>query len=117
MKNILAAAAAAFLLITTTGCSDFLDEDLKKELAPDNTYTSTYGFQVGVNGLYAWARSEFNTWGTSPTTLGQACPYESFQVATDIVYTGSFRNTGYHSFSDIRRKLLEMVLRTDRICQ
>lgn len=54
MKNILAAAAAAFLLITTTGCSDFLDEDLKKELAPDNTYTSTYGFQVGVNGLYAW---------------------------------------------------------------
>ena len=51
MKNILAAAAAAFLLITATGCSDFLDEDLKKELAPDNTYTSTYGFQVGVNGL------------------------------------------------------------------
>lgn len=30
MKNILAAAAAAFLLITTTGCSDFLDEDLKR---------------------------------------------------------------------------------------
>ena len=70
MKNILAAAAAAFLLITATGCSDFLDENLKKELAPDNTYTSTYGFQVGVNGLYAWARSEFNTWGSSPTTLG-----------------------------------------------
>lgn len=88
MKNILAAAAAAFLLITATGCSDFLDENLKKELAPDNTYTSTYGFQVGVNGLYTWARSEFNTWGSSPTTLGQACPYESFQVATDIVYTG-----------------------------
>lgn len=88
MKNILAAAAAAFLLITSAGCSDFLDEDLKKELAPDNTYTSSYGFQVGVNGLYAWARSEFNTWGTSPTTLGQACPYESFQVATDIVHTG-----------------------------
>ena len=43
MKNILAAAAAAFLLISGTSCSGFRDEDLKKELAPDNTcllYTS-----------------------------------------------------------------------------
>ena len=63
MKNILKVAAATFLLLSGTACSDFLDEDLKKELAPDNTYTSTYGFQVGVNGLYGWARSEFNTWG------------------------------------------------------
>lgn len=89
MKNIIVAAAAAtFLLFTGTSCSGFLDEDLKKELAPNNTYTSSYGFQVGVNGLYSWARSEFNTWGSSPTTLSQACPYEAFQVATDIVYTG-----------------------------
>ena len=48
MKNILKVAAATFLLLSGTACSDFLDEDLKKELAPDNTYTSTYGFQVGV---------------------------------------------------------------------
>ena len=52
MKNILKVAAATFLLLSGTACSDFLDEDLKKELAPDNTYTSTYGFQVGVNGLW-----------------------------------------------------------------
>ena len=44
--------------------------------------------KVGVNGLYGWARSEFNTWGGATTSQGQACPYESFQVATDIVYTG-----------------------------
>ena len=106
MKNILAAAAAAFLLISGTSCSGFLDEDLKKELAPDNTYTSSYGFKVGITGLYAWARSEFNTWGDAPTTLGQACPYESFQVATDIVYTGHkdgnlvpFENLSYTSSS------------------
>ena len=34
MKNILAAAAATFLLVTSTGCSGFLDEDLKSSLAP-----------------------------------------------------------------------------------
>ena len=55
MKNILATAAAAFLLVTSTGCSGFLDEELKSSLAPDNTYTSSYGFEVGVNGLYGWA--------------------------------------------------------------
>lgn len=88
MKNILATAAAAFLLVTSTGCSGFLDEELKSSLSPDNTYTSSYGFEVGVNGLYGWARSEFNTWGGATTSQGQACPYESFQVATDIVYTG-----------------------------
>ena len=106
MKKILAAATAAVLLITGTSCSGFLDEELKKELAPDNTYTSSYGFKVGITGLYAWARSEFNTWGTAPTTLGQACPYESFQVATDIVYTGHkdgnlvpFENLSYTSSS------------------
>ena len=85
MKNILATAAAAFLLVTSTGCSGFLDEELKSSLAPDNTYTSSYGFEVGVNGLYGWARSEFNTWGGATTSQGQACPYESFPVATDIV--------------------------------
>lgn len=87
MKNITSILVAA-LLIGATGCSGFLDEDLKSSLAPDNTYTSTYGFEVGINGLYGWARSEFNTWGGATTSQGQACPYESFQVATDIVYTG-----------------------------
>ena len=75
MKNILATAAAAFLLVTSTGCSGFLDEELKSSLSPDNTYTSSYGFEVGVNGLYGWARSEFNTWGGATTSQGQACPW------------------------------------------
>lgn len=30
MKNILKVAAATFLLLSGTACSDFLDEDLKK---------------------------------------------------------------------------------------
>ena len=34
MKNILATAAAAFLLVTSTGCSGFLDEELKSTVGP-----------------------------------------------------------------------------------
>lgn len=95
MKNIIAAAAAAFLLITGTGCSGFLDEDLKSSLTPDNTYTTTYGFEIGATGLYSYASCEFNTWGSSQDDVnaafihGQACPYEALQVATDIVFTGA----------------------------
>ena len=79
-------ALAAALTLSTSGCSGFLDEDLKKDLAPDNTYTSTYGFEVGATGLYAWARAEFSTWDNDGAfTHSQACPYEALQVATDIV--------------------------------
>lgn len=88
MKKIFLAATAA-LLIFNTGCSDFLDEELKKELSPSNTYTTSYGFEVGVTGLYGLARSEFNTWGGSFATHGQACPYEALQVGTDVVYAGA----------------------------
>ena len=37
MKNILATAAAAFLLVTSTGCSGFLDEELKSWLRTIHT--------------------------------------------------------------------------------
>ena len=64
MKNYISKATLALLVaLSATGCSDFLDEKLKSELAPDNTYTSSYGFEVGSTGLYAEARSEYNTWG------------------------------------------------------
>ncbi|MDD3194285.1 MAG: RagB/SusD family nutrient uptake outer membrane protein [Paludibacter sp.] len=73
-------------LIFVTGCEGFLDEDLKSELSPNNTLTSTYGFEVGSTGLYALARAEYNTWGESDAYMhGNACPYEALHVATDIV--------------------------------
>lgn len=87
MKNIFIAATAALLLLNT-GCSGFLDEELKSSLAPSNTYTNSYGFEVGVTGLYGLARSEFNTWGGAFASHSQACPYEVLQVGTDIVYAG-----------------------------
>lgn len=61
MKKIGYIAIAS--LIALSSCSDFLDEELKSSLAPDNTYTSTHGFEVGITGLYEYARSEYNTWG------------------------------------------------------
>ena len=90
MKRITTSIWAAALAVSLSGCSGFLDENLKSELAPDNTYTSTYGFEIGAAGLYSWARAEFSTWNSDDDaafTHSQACPYESLQVATDLVYT------------------------------
>ncbi len=81
-----------FLLLGTLlcSCSDFLDEELKSELSPDNTYTSSYGFEVGVTGLYAIARSEYNTWGENGAYMHNgACPYEALQIGTDIAVMGT----------------------------
>lgn len=73
-------------LATAAGCKDFLEEDLKSELAPTNTFTSTYGFEVGTAGLYALTRSEYNTYGENGAYIHNgACPYEALQAATDIV--------------------------------
>lgn len=76
---------ALLLLISVSGCKKFLDEELKTELAPTNTYTSTYGFEVGSAGLYALTRSEYNTFGEGGAYIHNgACPYEALQAATDI---------------------------------
>lgn len=77
-------------LIALSSCSDFLDENLKGSLAPDNTYTSTHGFEVGITGLYEYARSEWNTWGGEGNSFshGQATPYEVLQIGTDLAVTG-----------------------------
>lgn len=87
MKKIGYIAIAS--LIALSSCSDFLDEELKSSLAPDNTYTSTHGFEVGITGLYEYARSEYNTWGGSDNAFshGQATPYETLQIATDLAVT------------------------------
>ncbi|MGJ1446486.1 RagB/SusD family nutrient uptake outer membrane protein [Sphingobacterium spiritivorum] len=82
IKNI------TYLLLATatlSGCSkDFLDEDTSGFQAPDNTYTTTNGFETGLTGLYAFARLEFQTWTNDFFTQG-ATPQESLQVGTDIV--------------------------------
>lgn len=86
IKNLIKTAFVAILATTISACDGFLDEDLKSELSPSNTLTSTYGFEVGSSGLYALARAEYNTWGEEDAYMhGNACPYEALHVATDIV--------------------------------
>lgn len=85
MKNIMKTGVALLILVSVSGCKKFLVEDLKTELAPTNTYTSTYGFEVGSAGLYALTRSEYNTFGEGGAYIHNgACPYEALQAATDI---------------------------------
>ena len=105
MKKIKYIAISALLAFCS--CSDFLDEELKSSLAPENTYTNTHGFEVGVTGVYEYARSEFNTWGGefNGFSHGQATPVEVFQIGTDIMFTNtdpllvSFGNLSYTPLS------------------
>lgn len=86
IKNIIITGLVVMLITSITGCESFLEEDLKSQLAPTNTFTSTYGFEIGTAGLYALTRSEYNTYGESGAYIHNgACPYEALQAATDIV--------------------------------
>ncbi len=86
IKNHIKIGLACLLMITATGCDGFLDEDLKSALSPNNTFTSTYGFEIGSAGLYALTRAEYNTYGEGGAFMHNgACPYEALQVSTDIV--------------------------------
>ena len=59
MKHIIISAVLSAATLISTGCSGFLDEEMKSTLGPDNTYISSYGFELAATGLYGWARSEF----------------------------------------------------------
>lgn len=87
MKTINRIIYGVLLTATVSACSkDFLDEDTSGFLAPENSYTTTAGFEGGLNGLYAYARLEFQTWENSIFSHG-ATPQEALQVGTDIVTT------------------------------
>lgn len=96
-------------LFMMSGCSDFLDEELKGSLAPENTYTSTHGFEVGITGLYDYARAEWTPWAGDDDTFvhGTGSPYETLQIATDLAVTGhndatllTFDNLSFTAQSD-----------------
>ena len=100
--NILKSGLAAIAVAALASCSGFLDEDLKSSLAPDNTYTSSMGFETGCNGLYSIARSEYNTWGESGAYMhGAACAYEALQIATDIVDQNGAKDGSLTPFADL----------------
>ena len=83
--NYIKIGIASSILSIAAGCTSFLEEDLKSSLAPDNTYTSSLGFEVGATGLYAIARSEYNTWGENGAFMHNgACAYEVLYHDKDV---------------------------------
>lgn len=87
MKMINKFLYITLLTIFVSSCKkDFLDEDTSGFLSPENSYTTTAGFETGLNGLYAYARLEFQTWNNSLFSQG-ATPQEALQVGMDIVTT------------------------------
>lgn len=91
--NYIKIGIASSILSIVAGCTSFLEEDLKSSLAPDNTYTSSLGFEVGATGLYAIARSEYNTWGENGAFMHNgACAYEVLQISTDLCRMGTVRD-------------------------
>ena len=99
-KSIIIAGLSCIL--AAVSCTDFLEEDLKSQLAPTNTYTSTLGFEVGSTGLYSIARSEYNTWGEQGAFIHNgACPYEALQIATDIVVQSGAKDGSLTPFANL----------------
>lgn len=76
----------SLILLIFTSCSEkFLEENPESFLATDNVYTNTNGFNAAKNGLYAFARLEFQTFTDGPVRQG-ACNYEALQVGLDVCY-------------------------------
>lgn len=102
MNKILKYTSIIALAAAATGCSDFLDEELKSQLAPDNTYTSSMGFEVGCTGLYSIARSEYNTWGENGAYMHNgACAYAVQQIATDIVFQSGAKDGSLTHYANL----------------
>ena len=102
MNNILKYLTFGAIAALLAGCSDFLDEELKSSLAPDNTYTSSLGFEVGCTGLYSIARSEYNTWGESGAFMHNgACAYAVQQIATDIVFQSGAKDGSLTPYANL----------------
>jgi hypothetical protein len=83
-KNII--FGLAIILFTSCGES-FLKENPQNFETQKNTYATTNGFKAAKNGLYSYARLEFQTWTDGVIQQG-ACNYETLQVGTDVCLVG-----------------------------
>lgn len=102
MNKIYKFSAILALAATSVSCSDFLEEQVKSQIAPDNTYTSSLGFEVGCTGLYSMARSEYNTWGEKGAFMHNgACAYAVQQIATDIVFQSGAKDGSLTPYADL----------------
>ncbi|WP_295730501.1 RagB/SusD family nutrient uptake outer membrane protein [uncultured Muribaculum sp.] len=102
MNNIFKFSSIIALAVSATGCSDFLEEELRSTLSPENTYTSSIGFEAGSAGLYSLARSEYNTWGEKGAFMHNgACAYATQQIATDIVFQSGAKDGSLTHYANL----------------
>lgn len=102
MNKILKYTSVIALAMAATSCSDFLDEELKSSLSPENTFTSSLGFEAGSAGLYSLARSEYNTWGEKGAFMHNgACAYAVQQIATDIVFQSGAKDGSLTHYANL----------------
>lgn len=52
--------ASALVLLTTTGCSDFLDQDNRSDVPSSDFYNTTSGYESLTNSMYSSLRSIYN---------------------------------------------------------
>ncbi len=116
MKNIFRTAVTLTVIAAmtaTTGCQRFLEEDMNSELGPDNTLTSTYGFEMVTAGIYAMVRSEYNTWGERGAYMhGAACAYECLQIATDIIQSRNGTDSSLTPYDNLTIPTTERFVRS-----
>ena len=77
------------ILFTFFSCSeDFLDQETRDFIAPDNLYVDEQGFDAGLNALYALARAERAGVPTSSTSIGTSNNLTASMMigGTDIIY-------------------------------
>ena len=77
------------MLFTFFSCNeDFLDQETRDFIAPDNLYVDEQGFDAGLNSLYALARAERAGVPTSSTSIGTSNNLTASMMfgGTDIAY-------------------------------
>ncbi len=89
MIKIMRTVSLLFLLAVPFSCSeDFLDQELPNEVSADDLYVDENGFEIGLNGLYALARTERSgiTSNNNPTGSSNNLMSSMMMAGTDIIY-------------------------------
>ncbi|MCG8389379.1 MAG: RagB/SusD family nutrient uptake outer membrane protein, partial [Cytophagales bacterium] len=89
MIKIVRTVSLLFLLAVPLSCSeDFLDQELPHLVSADDLYIDENGFEIGLNGLYALARTERSgiTSTNNPTGSSNNLMSSMMMAGTDIIY-------------------------------
>ncbi len=89
MKTILRTCSLLALLMFSFSCEDsFLDQEVPHRVSADDLYVDETGFEIGLNGLYALARTERSgiTSNNNPTGSSNNLMSSMMMGGTDLIY-------------------------------